>query len=50
MPKRCEIVNNGEPCSYLSQDGTCLLPRTELAEKCPTRETVQNEHKDTWMV
>lgn len=49
MPKRCETVNNGEPCSYLATDGTCLLPRTELKERCPARETVIHESKDSWM-
>ena len=46
MPKRCELIG----CPYLASDGSCLMPKEDLKEKCPARETVQNEHKDIWMV
>lgn len=45
MPKRCEDVK----CGYLAMDGSCLMPKENLKEKCPARETVQNEQKDTWI-
>jgi hypothetical protein len=25
------------------------MPKEDLKEKCPARETVQNEHKDIWI-
>jgi hypothetical protein len=43
-PKRCEDVK----CGCLAADGTCLMPKEDLKEKCPARETVINEHKDNW--
>lgn len=49
MPKRCETINNGNPCPSLASDGTCLMPKEELREKCPARETIHNEQKDDWM-
>ena len=49
MGKRCEVVNNGQPCNYLAQDGTCLLAENELKEKCPARERVGHEDKDNWI-
>lgn len=45
MPKRCEDIK----CPSLAADGTCLMPKEELKEKCPARETVHNEQKDGWM-
>jgi hypothetical protein len=49
MPKRCETVNNGEPCNYLASDGSCLLSLQDMPEKCPARETIGHEEKDEWM-
>jgi hypothetical protein len=49
MPKRCEIIRNGEPCEALAEDGTCLFPPEERVVKCPARETVSREEKDSWM-
>lgn len=34
MGKQCETILNGEPCPYLAEDNTCLLPKEELDEKC----------------
>lgn len=45
MPKRCEDVK----CGYLASDGSCLMPPTDLKEKCPARETTSREEKDIWM-
>lgn len=50
MGKRCEVINNGQPCPYLAQDGTCLLVKDELKEKCLARETRFHEEKDKWML
>jgi hypothetical protein len=50
MPKRCETINNGDPCANLASDGSCLMPKGDLKEKCPARETVHNERKDEWML
>lgn len=49
MGKRCEIVLDGEPCSYLAEDGTCLLSKLELKEKCLALERIHHEQKDEWI-
>lgn len=49
MGKRCETINDGKPCQFLAEDGTCLLQVHELVEKCPARETIEHEEKDVWM-
>lgn len=45
MPKRCEAIK----CGYLASDGSCLMPKEDLKEKCPARETTIHEEKDTWI-
>ncbi|MEM2514644.1 MAG: hypothetical protein QXO15_05715 [Nitrososphaerota archaeon] len=45
MGKRCLVLD----CPYLAVDGTCLLPESELKEKCPARERVGYEEKDEWI-
>ena len=49
MGKRCNVISNGQPCPYLAQDGTCLLNKEELKEKCLARERVGHEEKDVWI-
>ena len=49
MGRRCETINNGQPCSYLAQDGTCLLDGGLLKEACPALEKVEYERKDEWL-
>jgi len=44
--KRCIIVK----CPFLAADGTCLLPESELKEKCPARERMKHEEKDEWIL
>jgi len=46
MGKRCLVLD----CPYLAVDGTCLLPESELKEKCPARELVGYEEKDEWLL
>ncbi len=46
MGKRCLDSN----CSYLADDGTCLLSESELKEKCPARESLRHEEKDDWIL
>jgi len=46
MGKRCLVLD----CPYLAVDGTCLLPESELKEKCPARERVGYEEKDEWLL
>jgi len=43
--KRCLVVG----CPYLAEDGSCLLPESELKEKCPATERVEHERKDEWI-
>lgn len=33
-------------CSYLAEDGSCLLPESDLNEKCQAIERVGYEEKD----
>jgi len=44
--KRCLVVD----CPYLAADGTCLLPESELKEKCLAIERVEHEEKDEWIL
>jgi hypothetical protein len=37
-------------CPYLAADGTCLLPESELKEKCLAIERVEHEEKDEWIL
>lgn len=45
MGKRCI----DSECPYLADDGTCLLPESELKEKCSAQEREGHEEKDEWI-
>lgn len=45
MGKRCKDTE----CPYFAEDGTCLLPKYELKEKCPARERVGYEEMEDWI-
>lgn len=45
MGKRC--IDSG--CGYVAADGSCLMPKEDLKEKCPCRESVHRTDRDYWM-
>lgn len=49
MGKRCDVINDGKPCDFLAEDGSCLLDEDEMREHCPAIERVGHEDKDKWM-
>ncbi len=45
MGRRCIDIE----CSYLAEDGTCLLPDYDLKEKCRARERVGYEDREDYI-
>lgn len=45
MGRRCVDAE----CPYLAEDGTCLLPESDLKEDCPAREHVGYEEREAWI-